>query len=288
MKFGVIFANTGRAATEPEQATALAQIAEESGFESLWTVEHVIVPGGYESRYPYSADGRMPGAEDSPIPDPLIWLTWVAAQTKTIRLATGILILPQRSPVVLAKEVATLDRLSGGRVELGVGIGWLKEEFDAIGVPFEERGARTDEHIEAMRALWREAEANFDGRFTRFDRAKLFPKPAQEGGVPITVGGHTVPAARRAGRLGDGFFPANGNPAELPGLLEEMKRAAAEVGRDGDAIEVTAGGAFDVDAVKRFADMGVSRLVIPPFGRDAESWRQNLGRFGDDVIGKVA
>ena len=139
MDFGIIFANTGRAVL-PEGATALATIAEENGFESLWTVEHVVVPAGYESPYPYSPTGKMPGPEESPIPDPLIWLTWVAAATTRIRLATGILILPQRTPAVLAKEVATLDVLSGGRVILGVGVGWLKEEFEALGVPFERAG----------------------------------------------------------------------------------------------------------------------------------------------------
>ncbi len=151
MKFGIVFANTGFAAT-PDGAAALGQIAEEAGFESLWTVEHVIVPAGYESQYPYSPTGKMPGSEDNPIPDPLIWLTWVAANTRTINLATGILILPQRNPIVLSKEVATLDLLSGGRALLGVGVGWLREEFDAIGVDFDDRGMITDEYIGALRA----------------------------------------------------------------------------------------------------------------------------------------
>src|SRR5882762_5839174 len=126
MRFGVIFANTGPA-VEPAGAVALARAAEDAGFDSLWTVEHVVVPAGYESAYPYAISGRMPGSEQSPIPDPLIWLAYVAAATTTIKLATGILILPQRSPVVLAKETATLDLLSGGRVILGIGIGWLAE-----------------------------------------------------------------------------------------------------------------------------------------------------------------
>src|SRR5438132_3416452 len=136
MRFGIIFANVGNAVT-PEGATALATIAEENGFESLWTVEHVVVPAGYQSPYPYSPTGKMPGPEESPIPDPLIWLTWVAAVTRNIRLATGILILPQRTPAVLAKEVATLDLLSGGRVILGVGGGCLQAGFKALGVPSE-------------------------------------------------------------------------------------------------------------------------------------------------------
>ncbi len=136
MKFGLVFANAGPSAN-PEHAAGLARLAEENGFESLWTVEHVVVPAAYESQYPYSPTGKMPGNEDNPIPDPLIWLTWVAAATRTLKLATGILILPQRNPVILAKECATIDVLSGGRLTLGVGIGWLAEEFEAIGVPFD-------------------------------------------------------------------------------------------------------------------------------------------------------
>src|SRR5439155_8392947 len=221
MKFGILFANVGHAVV-PEGATALATIAEDNGFESLWTVEHVVVPGDYQSAYPYSPTGRMPGPEESPIPDPLIWLTWVAAATRRIRLGTGILILPQRTPAILAKEVATLDVLTGGRVTLGIGVGWLREEFAALGVPWQNRGERTDEYIEALRVLWRDAEPTFHGRFVDFERAKSYPKPVQAGGVPIAVGGHTEAAARRAGRLGDEFFPGVASLPQLPGLLDVM------------------------------------------------------------------
>jgi probable F420-dependent oxidoreductase len=268
-------------------AASLGQIAEEHGFESIWTVEHVVVPAGYESQYPYSPTGRMPGPEESPIPDPLIWLTWVGAATTRLRLATGILILPQRNPVILAKELATLDVLSGGRVELGVGVGWLREEFDALGVPFEERGARTDEYIEALRCLWQDDEPCFVGRYARFDRAKCYPKPAQ-GTIPIHVGGHTMPAARRAGRLGDGFFPGRSTDDELVPLLETMRASAKDAGRDPEAIEVTAGGAMDLDGVRRFADLGVDRVVLPPLGWDLDTLREQLGRFSENVIQKAA
>lgn len=287
MKFGIVFANAGPA-SRPEHATALAQIAEEAGFDSLWTVEHVVVPAGYESQYPYSNDGRMPGGEDVPIPDPLIWLAYVAASTTRIKLATGVVILPQRNPAILAKELATLDVLSGGRVLFGIGVGWLEEEFEALGVPFAKRGARTDDYVAALRAFWTQDEPTHKGEFASFERAKSWPKPVQTGGVPIVVGGHTVHAARRAGRLGDGFFPANGAFEELPGLFDEMKKAAAEVGRDGDAIELTAGGAMDVDGAKKYADLGVSRLVIPPLGFDLETLKEQLGRFGDNVIGPLS
>lgn len=290
MKFGVMFANVGPMA-HPEGAVALAQAAEAGGIESLWTVEHVIVPAGYQSSYPYSRSGRMPGPEDSDIPDPLIWLAYVAASTTTIRLGTGILILPQRNPVILAKEIATLDRMSGGRVELGVGVGWLEEEFDALGIPFAERGARADDHIRALRALWTQDEASHHSEFTSFDKAISRPRPAQ-GTVPIVVGGHSKAAARRAGRLGDGFFPGRGSHEELAELIEIMRTTAVEHGRDADQIEVTAGGrgaAGDaaLDEVKALADLGVSRVIIPPLAFDPEGQREAFARYGDEVIAKA-
>jgi probable F420-dependent oxidoreductase len=281
VKFGVMFANAFTFA-EPENARAMAEGAEESGFESLWAVEHVVVPAGYESRYPYAESGKMPGTEDVPIPDPLIWLSWAAAVTTRIRLATGVLILPQRNPVVTAKAVATLDRLSGGRMMLGVGAGWLAEEFDALGVPFEERGERLDEAVVALRALWTQDRPTHHGRFYDFADAVCSPKPVN-GTVPVVIGGHTKRAARRAGRLGDGFFPA-GQPESLSELLDVMRREAKEAGRDPDAIEVTTGAAPDVDGLKRLADLGVSRVIIGPPAFDAEGIRTQLGRYGDDVI----
>ena len=285
MKFGIIFANIVTF-VQPEGAVALAQTAEENGFESLWTVEHVVVPKGYQSAYPYSPTGRMPGDETAPIPDPLIWLSYVAAETRSIRLATGILILSQRNPVITAKEIATLDVLSGGRVDLGVGAGWLAEEFDALGVPFEERGERLDEAIQALRALWTQDEPSFEGKHFSFRGAISRPQPVQ-GSVPIHIGGHTPRAARRAGELGDGFFPGRGRPEELAELIARVRRHAEVAGRDPDAIEITAGGAMDPDGVKRLADLGVARVVIPPLAWDPEGLKTQLGTFADDVIAKV-
>ena len=200
MKFGIAYRNT-MTFTQPAGLKALAQGAEAAGFESVWTVEHVIFPDGYESTYPYDPSGKMPAAADTPIPDPLVWLGQVAAVTTTLRLATGILILPQRNPLVLAKELATLDSLSGGRVELGVGVGWLEEEFDALGIPFSERGTRTNESIEVMRALWDDDHASYEGQHFSFSGASSNPKPF-DGRIPIHIGGHSSVAARRAGRLG--------------------------------------------------------------------------------------
>ncbi len=282
MKFGMLFANVGPFG-RPEVAAELGQICEETGIESIWTVEHVIVPSGYASEYPYSKDGKMPGGDTAPIPDPLVWLTWVGAHTTTLGLATGILILPQRNPVVLAKEVATLDLLTGGRVTLGIGVGWLVEEFDAIGVPFSERAARTDEYVEVLRALWEGESVDYDGTFTTLRGANSFPHPAQPS-VPIVVGGHTLAAARRAGRLGDGFFPGKG---DWTAQRDAMEAAARDAGRDPAAIEITRGGAMDADGVKRMIDEGVDRVVIPPLAFDAAGLRDALSRFADDVIAKV-
>ena len=209
MKFGLRYCNAGRY-VYPANAVELVQAGEAAGFESAWTVDHVVVPEGYQSAYPYSDDGKMAGGKnDMPIPDPLIWMAYAAAATSKINLATGILIVPQRNPVVAAKQIATLDLMSGGRVLLGIGVGWLEEEFNAIGVPFGDRGRRTDEYIATMQELWATDQSSFDGEFTQFTAVNSQPKPVG-GAVPIIVGGHSKAAARRAGRLGHGFFPARG------------------------------------------------------------------------------
>lgn len=276
MKFGVMFANTGMGST-PDGAVELARTAEESGFESVWTVEHVLVPSGYRSAYPYDPSGKMAGGmEDFDLPDPLVWLTWVAAHTSTLRLGTGVLVLPQRNPAIVAKEVATLDRYSGGRVLLGVGVGWLREEFDALGVPFEGRGGRMDEYIEVMRALWTADRADHEGTYVTLRGAVSRPRPAQTS-VPIVIGGHTTKAARRAGRLGDGFFPGKGSIEELRALFAEMRRAAEDAGRDPARIELTTGGG-PPEHLKALADLGVARVVVPAMRPE------RLRRFGDEVI----
>ena len=259
MKFGLRYCNTGPY-TDPAKAVALLQAAEEAGFESAWTVEHVVVPRDYRSAYPYSPDGRMPGREPAfSIPDPLIWMAYVAAATTRIKLATGILILPEHNPVLCAKQVATLDHLSNGRVILGIGVGWLKEEFDALGIPFARRGQRTEEYVAAMRALWEQDAPSFDGEFVRFDGAYMRPKP-RHGTVPIVIGGHSEAAARRAGRIAQGFFPARGAPPELLGAMREAARAA---GRDPDAIEITVSAPEDLARIPELAASGIGRVLVP-------------------------
>jgi probable F420-dependent oxidoreductase len=262
MKFALRYCNTGRY-VEAKEAVALAQAAEAAGFESLWTVEHTIVPAGYASAYPYDPSGKMAGGRnDIPLPDPLIWMGYIAAATSRIKLATGILILPQHNPVITAKQVATLDHLSGGRILLGVGVGWLEEEFAALGVPFAERGARMDEYIAAMRELWSAEAATFKGRFVAFERAYCRPQPLNKS-VPIILGGHSEAAARRAGRLGDGFFPARGAPAEL---IAVARKAAEVAGRDPDKLEISASLPDDLSELEAMRKLGVTRVLVPATG----------------------
>jgi probable F420-dependent oxidoreductase len=287
MKFGLAFANVGPFGL-PDHGVHLARTAETCGFDSLWTVEHVVVPEGYESAYPYSPTGKMPGTEEMPIPDPLIWLAYVAAATERIKLATGILILPQRHPLYLAKEIATLDQLSKGRAILGVGIGWLKEEFDALGVPFEERAARTDEICGALRSLWSAGPKPFVGKFHGWQSVHSNPKPVQPGGPPIVIGGHTKASARRAARVGDGWFPASFDAVQFAGLVAELRGECARIGRDPAEIELTTVLArHDLDAVKEAQDLGISRLLIPPLAFDMDGVKRGLERFADQIIAKA-
>ncbi len=284
MKLGLMFANVGPFG-QPDGLTHLAQTAERVGIESLWTVEHVVVPKGYESQYPYSRDGKMPGPEESPIPDPFVWLSYAAAVTERIRLGTGVLILPQRHPFYVAKEVATLDQLSKGRVLLGVGIGWLEEEFNGLGIPFGERVGRTEESIQALRSLWSKEPSAVDGKHFRWNPVESNPKPVQQPGPPIIVGGHVKGAARRAARLGDGFFPARGDL--LPELLEALRDECDRIGRDPSEIEISCGGAPTLDEVKRLQDLGVSRFVVPPPGMTPDDVEQGLERIGNEIIAKL-
>jgi probable F420-dependent oxidoreductase len=283
MQFGIMFANVGPFATA-DGARAIATAAESSGFDSIWTVEHVLVPDGYESEYPYDPSGRMPAPDDMDFPDPLVWLAFLAATTTTIKLGTGILILPQRNPVITAKAVATLDHLSGGRVVLGVGAGWLAEEFAALNVPFDDRGKRLDEYIAVMRALWSGDKASFDGDYFHFTDCISRPRPVN-GSVPIVIGGHTAAAARRAGRLGDAFFPMSASSDALGGIISTMRAAASEAGRDPGTIEVYTGamerpGDALYSAVERLAELGVSQAVLPAYSPD------KLAAIGQDLVSR--
>ena len=284
MKFGIAFANSGPF-SKPELMGHLATTAERCGIESLWTVEHVAIPVNH-TPYPGSKDGQMAGGDTVAIPDPLIPLAYVAAITKTIKLATGILILPQRHPIYTAKEVATLDLLCGGRTILGIGSGWMKEEFEALGIDFHRRGAMTDEAIQAMRALWSEGTSSFEGTHFKFGPLHSYPKPLRHN-VPIHVGGHSPAAARRAGRYGDGFFPTVANPEKLKELFALVKSEAEKAGRNPANIEFTAMSSMKRDHLKALEDIGVSRVVTTPPSSKPEVLTQALEKLQNEVIARV-
>jgi probable F420-dependent oxidoreductase len=285
MKVGLAFASSigidGGAALE------ICRRAEAAGFESVWGGEHVVLPDSIASKYPYTADGKIPADPDSPIPDPLIWLAFAAAAAPTLRLGTCILIVPQRNPLVLAKELATLDQLSGGRVELGLGVGWLQEEFDALGVPWERRGARNDEYIAAMRALWAGPHAEFHGEFVDFAPATCSPRPVN-GSIPVLVGGDTNAAIQRAVRIADGYFPGEGNIERLGELRGRLRQASEDAGRDPNSIEINA--MFGVQmadpaaGVEEMAALGVGRIMIPAFFFAGPDGLDRLSEFGERIM----
>ncbi len=286
MKFGLAFGSS--IAIDGTATMELCRRAEAAGFESVWGGEHVIMPSTIESSYPYTKDGKVPAQPDTPIPDPLIWLAFAAAAAPSLRLGTCILIVPQRNPLILAKELATLDQLSGGKVELGLGVGWLEEEFQALGVPWERRGARNDEYIEAMRTLWSGPEVEFHGEFVDFAKVTCSPRPVQPT-IPILVGGDSDVAIRRAARLADGYFPGEGDVERLGALIERVRRAAEDAGRDPDAIEINAMFSTQMGepeaGVERFAELGVGRIMVPAFFFAGPGGLDRMDEFAGRAIG---
>jgi probable F420-dependent oxidoreductase len=271
VKFGFLFANAGPFVA-PAVLGHLARAAEAAGIESLWTVEHVFVPLGYQSEYPYDRSGKMPAGETTAIPDPLLPLAYVAAVTERIRLATGVMILPQRHPAYVAKELATLDVLSNGRAVLGIGVGWLREEFDALGVPFDTRAERAREAVAAIRSLWRGEPEAFEGTFFRWGPVASYPKPVQSNGIPIVIGGHTEIAAKRAARYCDGFFPGRGTEQDFARLIGVMAEECRRIGRDPSEVEITLPLLErDVAYVERARTLGARRLVMAPPGFDPDT-----------------
>lgn len=280
------FANIGPWA-DPENAVKLIRAAEANGFESLWTVDHPVYIGDYESTYPYSPSGRMMVPEDIPIIDSFPFLAWAAAHSATLKLGTGVLVFPHRNPMIVAKQASSLDALCGGRLLLGVGIGWLREEFEAIGVSFSDRAARLEEGVATMRALWTQQVSQFEGEYHSFENAYMYPKPAGPGGVPIVIGGSSLPAVRRAGRLGDGWFGVAGADIPLERLIAELRESAEAHGRDPDSIEISWGVApkddgslaLTAEDVERFAQLGVQRLIVPPASAEPDDVADATAEF---------
>ncbi len=263
MKFGLIPVNIGLSSVN--QLISLAQAAEATGFESVWTFEHVIVPVDYHSKYPYDKSGKMPAEPETPFIDPLISLAAVAASTKTLRLGTGVNILSQSNPLYLAKQAASLDFVSNGRFMLGVGIGWLKEEFDALGVPFERRGARFDDYLVAMKKVWSGEVVEHDSDFISWQGFKSFPLPVQTPHLPVVIGGGKGKIYQRIARHGDGWFAVAEDHAHLATGLNELRRVCDAENRDFSEIEITMmwDGRGGRDTAKSLAELGVHRVLAP-------------------------
>jgi len=283
MKFAIIPPVRSDVTADPAWMTGFARHAEAVGFESIVLVEHAVVISRRADPYPYSATGDFPLHDGCVIPDPLDLLAFLAASTTTLGLATGVLVLPEHHPVVLAKRLATIDQLSGGRVRLCVGVGWMREELEACGIDFATRGRRTDETIDAMRALWAPDDADgasFHGEFFDFDHAFSNPKPVGSGGVPIHIGGHSDAAARRAGRRGDGFQPLGLRGPELAAKVTLMRRSAEAAGRDPNRLELSLGAALStttLETVEQAIELGAQRLVVSP------SQSTDLGEVCDEM-----
>ena len=248
MKIGLFGIGSGICA-DPDVAMRVAQHAEAAGLDSLWTGEHVVLP---DPRQPPS-----PAPPDFAMLHPSTVLAYVAAGTKRVKLGTGITLIAQRNPVVLAKEMASLDVLSGGRLLLGIGAGYLHQEFEALGVPFRERGARTDEYVHAMRALWTEERPSFQGRFVSFSDVQAMPRPVQAGGPPIIIGGASDAALRRSAEYAQGWY---GFALDVPRTAAVLERLRAQ-GGEGLEISVTPPGRISRESVAQFADLGVHRLI---------------------------
>ena len=299
MKWGILSA-TGGVFVNPDMAEVMVTSAEEAGFESVWGGEHIAVPLEYQSTYPFSDDGKLkelgrseaPKAEHEPGAELLTWFAWAAGMTRTLKFGTGVTVVPQHEPLLFAKRAATLDRLSGGRLMIGTGIAWLREELAAQGVPWERRAARTEEYIATWRAFWSDGNPEFHGEFVNFPPIHATPKPVTPGGPSVHIGGHALAGAQRAGRIGDGYFPTiypNSRVKELlPQLIDEMRRSAMDAGRDPASVEITSGGARTVEAAKWYVDLGVDRLLIKARSVEAEKLRDELLRFGEEVIGPTA
>lgn len=312
MKIGITCAGIGPYA-DGQFVQCSAAAAEKAGFAHYWMPEHVVQFAEYpESTYPYAEGSgqEMPEQSDdaplqwgddtyamadvrAPLIDPVIAMAWAAAATSTIEVGSNILVLPQRHPMFLAKELATIDSFSGGRALLGVGVGWAKEEFDALGLDFSARGKRTNEAIEALRKLWRDESSSYAGDHFAFKDAFSFPKPARPGGIPILIGGESNAAMRRVARHGDGWLPYNlpvDDAARTLGSLKEMTRAE---GRDPDALRIIKiiYSNADLDDLKRYRDAGVTEFNLASSGEipvEADGIERKFVEFRNQLVEPIA
>ena len=284
MRFGIA---TGFGARQSgADVAAILQVAEGLGYDSVWLTDHTVMPETTTSTYPYAADGDVPIGHGADLPEPLSWLSFAAACTSQLLLGTACVIVPQRNPLGLAKQAATVDLLSGGRLRLGVGLGWCREEADAVGTAWADRADRTDAAIEAMRLLWTGEPVAYDGPGVSFGQVICRPTPAGASGIPIIICGHSERAAARAGRLGDGFLTNVRDPDRLSRLLDVMRTTATEAGRDPAAIEVTVGAAPNERTIDRLAELGVARVAWPVPMRDPARMERQLTRAAQATFGR--
>lgn len=286
MRFGFFGVNAG-VLSEPATMVAAATTAEAAGWESIWTGEHLVAASPQRPPSPVRPDTHFV--------DQVASLAHLAAQTITLRLGTGIVILPQRNPVVLAKELASVDVLSGGRLEAGFGVGYVPDEFDAIGVPFSERGARMDDHIDALRAMWR-GDLEFEGRFTSWHGVEAHPRPAEPHGPPIHVGGGSAATFRRAVLRADGWYGFLSTLESTGSAMDALDRGMAELDRPAHLgriqVSVTPSEPVDRDLVRRYEDLGVDRLILVRDFRDVGGTpnperADDVLRFIDEAPGRL-
>lgn len=260
--------------------------AEELGYESVWLPEHLVLPANM-SGSPHHGDSHPPIPPQTPMYDAIAYLAFLAGQTSTIRFGTYVYNIGLRHPFVSARAAATLDIVSGGRFDFGVGASWLREEWDAVGLDFSTRGARVDEALQVCKALWTEPTVEHHGRFFDFDAVAFEPKPVQPGGPPVHVGGDGTPALRRVARFGAGWIPMNHTLDQLPASLATLAGLWEEHGRQGRPEVTTSAPAGSVDDVARAADAGIDRLIVMPWTRTREAL-DGIARFADDVLARAA
>ena len=293
IEFGYHLPIWGEAATR-ETLLALARRVEALGFDSVWASDHVVIPFEIRSRYPYNATGDFPLAPTTNFLEPLTALALVAGVTERLRLGTTVLVLPHRHPVLAAKMLATLDHLAPGRVILGAGVGWMREEIELLGAPFAERGAWTDEAIRIMRACWRDERVSFRGRFFSFPDVGFAPRPAR-GSIPIWIGGHTSRALRRVAELGDGWHAAFASPEAMRKGLAELKDACAKVGRNPAELTLSVRLGLSakrpagetLDELRALREIGVRHVIVETRVTSTADMVQLLERFTTDVRAKL-
>ena len=293
MEFGLHLPHVGPLATR-EGITAFAQLVEKLGFDALWVSDHIVVPRSVDSRYPYSRDGSFPVSPDVSLMEPIATLLFAAAVTERVKLGTTVLVLPMRNPIVTAKQLASLDVLSNGRLILGVGTGWMEEEFQMLNVPFKRRGARTNEYIRLLKALWTEENPSFEGEFWQIKNVGFNPKPLQKPHPPIWTGGHSAPALRRAGRLSDGWHAVGVSPDTLREQFKEVQRHAEEAGRDPASLTLSVrprvrmdDPAKTIELLRSYREVGVSHVVLEIFAPDMDRVRSLMDTLANEIRPQV-